>query len=35
MGALCGLALPSRRRREVIGPVRPIAEPAIELEQAA
>jgi EmrB/QacA subfamily drug resistance transporter len=29
-GALCGLALPSRRRGEVIGPVRSIAEPAIE-----
>jgi MFS family permease len=35
LGALCGLALPSRRRREVIAELRPIAEPAIELEQAA
>jgi EmrB/QacA subfamily drug resistance transporter len=35
LGALCGLALPSRRRREVIGPVPSIAQPAIELEQAA
>jgi hypothetical protein len=35
LGALCGLALPSRRRREVIGPVPSLAEPAIELEQAA
>jgi EmrB/QacA subfamily drug resistance transporter len=35
LGALCGLALPSRKRREVIVPVPSIAEPAIELEQAA
>jgi hypothetical protein len=35
LGAICGLALPSRRRREVIGPVPSLAEPAIELEQAA
>jgi EmrB/QacA subfamily drug resistance transporter len=35
LGALCGLALPSRRQREVIGPVPSLAEPAIELEQAA
>jgi hypothetical protein len=40
LGALCGLALPSRRRREVIGPVASIAEPSIpeptiELGQAA
>jgi hypothetical protein len=35
LGALCGLALPSRRRRELIGPVRSIARPAIELERAA
>jgi hypothetical protein len=36
-GALCGLALPNRRHREVIGPapVRATAEPAIKLEQAA
>jgi EmrB/QacA subfamily drug resistance transporter len=34
-GALCGLALPSREHREVIEPVPSIAEPAIELEQAA
>jgi EmrB/QacA subfamily drug resistance transporter len=34
LGALCGLALPSRRRRETVGPVRTI-EPAIELERAA
>ena len=35
LGALCGLALPSRRKGEVIGPVPSIAQPAIELEQAA
>jgi hypothetical protein len=35
LGALCGLALPSRRKREVIGPVPLVAEAAIELEQAA
>ena len=35
LGALCGLALPSRRRREVIGPLPAVGEPAIELEQAA
>jgi len=35
LGALCGLALPSRRRRELIGPVQSIARPAIELERAA
>ena len=35
LGALCGLALPSRRKRELIGPAPSIAEPAIELEQAA
>jgi MFS family permease len=35
LGALCGLALPSRRKREVIGPVPLRADPAIELEQAA
>jgi len=35
LGALCGLALPSRRRREQIGPVPSIARPAIELERAA
>jgi hypothetical protein len=34
-GALCGLALPSRRRRESIGQVRSIPEAAIELKQAA
>ena len=35
LGALCGLALPSRRRREPIGALRSIPEPAIELKQAA
>jgi EmrB/QacA subfamily drug resistance transporter len=35
LGALCGLALPSRRRREVIASMRPKAIPAIELEEAA
>ena len=35
LGALCGLALPSRRRREPIGALPSIPEPAIELKQAA
>ncbi|MBV8956681.1 MAG: MFS transporter [Solirubrobacterales bacterium] len=35
LGALCGLALPSRRRSQVIGPVPALADRAIELEQAA
>jgi EmrB/QacA subfamily drug resistance transporter len=35
LGALCGLALPSRRKRELIAPVPPIAEAATPLEQAA
>jgi hypothetical protein len=35
LGALCGLALPSRRRREVIGPVPSIARRPIEFERAA
>jgi EmrB/QacA subfamily drug resistance transporter len=35
LGALCGLALPGRRRREQIGPVASIARPAIELDKAA
>ena len=34
-GALCGLALPSRRRRETIAPVTSIARPEIELDKAA
>ena len=35
LGALCGLALPSRRRREAIGALPSIPEPAIDLQQAA
>jgi hypothetical protein len=35
LGALCGLALPSRRRREVVGSVPSIARSPIELERAA
>jgi EmrB/QacA subfamily drug resistance transporter len=35
LGALCGLALPSRRHRETIEPVLSPAEPVVELEQAA
>jgi hypothetical protein len=35
LGALCGLALPSRRRREAIGALPSTPEPAIELKQAA
>jgi EmrB/QacA subfamily drug resistance transporter len=35
LGAICGLALPSRRRREVIEQVPSIARPPIELEEAA
>jgi EmrB/QacA subfamily drug resistance transporter len=35
LGALCGLALPSRRRREVIGPVPSIARREIEIKEAA
>jgi EmrB/QacA subfamily drug resistance transporter len=35
LGALCGLALPNRQRREVIGPARSMARPAIQLEEAA
>jgi hypothetical protein len=35
LGALCGLALPSRRRREVIGPMPSIARHAVEFERAA
>jgi hypothetical protein len=36
LGAVCGLALPSRRRRELIGPVQAQPVPAIEaLEKAA
>jgi EmrB/QacA subfamily drug resistance transporter len=35
LGALCGLALPSRRHREAIAPMRSMAQPAIELEEAA
>jgi EmrB/QacA subfamily drug resistance transporter len=35
LGALCGLALPSRGRREVIAPAASIAQPATELERAA
>jgi EmrB/QacA subfamily drug resistance transporter len=34
-GALCGLALPSRHRREEIAPVSSILRPDIELEKAA
>jgi EmrB/QacA subfamily drug resistance transporter len=34
-GALCGLALPSRRRRELIGPVTSLATPQVEVGQAA
>jgi hypothetical protein len=30
LGALCGLALPSRHRREVIGPVPSMTRPAEE-----
>jgi EmrB/QacA subfamily drug resistance transporter len=35
LGALCGLALPGRRRRETIGTVASIARPEIEYEEAA
>jgi EmrB/QacA subfamily drug resistance transporter len=35
LGALCGLALPSRSRREAIVPLRASAVPAVELEEAA
>jgi EmrB/QacA subfamily drug resistance transporter len=35
LGALCGLALPRRSRREVIVPIAPTAIPAIELKEAA
>ena len=35
LGALCGLALPARRRREVIAAIPSLPAPAIELEQAA
>jgi EmrB/QacA subfamily drug resistance transporter len=35
LGALCGLALPSRRRREQIAPVSSIVREDIELEKAA
>jgi EmrB/QacA subfamily drug resistance transporter len=35
LGAMCGLALPSRRKRQVIEPVPSIAQPTVELEQAA
>jgi MFS family permease len=35
LGALCGLALPSRRKPEVIGSLPSITEPALELDQAA
>jgi hypothetical protein len=35
LGALCGLALPSRRRRELIGPVPSMAGRPIQLEEAA
>jgi MFS family permease len=35
LGALCGLALPSRRRRQAIGVLPSTPEPAIELKQAA
>ena len=35
LGALCGLALPSRRRREVIASVHSIVRPQVEVEEAA
>jgi hypothetical protein len=35
LGALCGLALPGRRGREVTFGVRPTATPAMEIEEAA
>jgi EmrB/QacA subfamily drug resistance transporter len=35
LGALCGLALPGRRRREVIGPVPSIAGHQVEIKEAA
>jgi MFS family permease len=35
LGALCGLALPSRRRRELIGPMPSMAGRPIQLEEAA
>ena len=35
LGALCGLALPGRRRREAIAPVTSIARPELELDRAA
>ncbi len=35
LGALCGMALPGRQRREVIGPVPSIVRQDIELEEAA
>jgi EmrB/QacA subfamily drug resistance transporter len=35
LGALCGLALPSRRRRGAIAAVRPKPVPAVRLEEAA
>jgi EmrB/QacA subfamily drug resistance transporter len=35
LGALCGVALPSRRRREVIASVRPTPIAAVQLEEAA
>jgi EmrB/QacA subfamily drug resistance transporter len=35
LGALCGAALPGRRRRELIEPVPTIARPEVELKEAA
>ncbi len=35
LGAVCGLALPARRRREVIAAIPSVPAPAIELEEAA
>ena len=35
LGAVRGLALPSRRTRQTIAPLPSIAQPAVELEQAA
>jgi EmrB/QacA subfamily drug resistance transporter len=35
LGALCGLALPGRGRREVLAPVQALAAPAAQLEEAA
>ena len=35
LGAACGLALPARRRRELIPAIPSLPEPAIELEEAA